>query len=143
MTTQINAHFEKQAQACDRMGSSFTARLCRLLPEILDRATATGARVLDWPGAPGEDALALRLCGGLHALVLAGKDAGLTDVYPPNAASPEALRKAVRAAIARHDERLCANLDSAPQTNEIGRAAMLLPGFLTIARETGPAARPL
>uniref|UniRef100_UPI0025F9B5B3 DUF2332 domain-containing protein n=1 Tax=uncultured Nitratireductor sp. TaxID=520953 RepID=UPI0025F9B5B3 len=26
---------------------------------------------------------------------------------------------------------------SPPQTNEIGRAAMLLPGFLTIARETG------
>ena len=137
MTTHISAHFEKQAQACDRMGSSFTAQLCRLLPEILDRETATGARVLGWPGEAGEDALALRLCGGLHALVLGGEDAALAGVYPPHAASPDELRKAVSAAIARHDERLCANLDSAPQTNEIGRSAMLLPGFLQIARETG------
>ena len=53
MTTHISAHFEKQAQACDRMGSSFTAQLCHLLPEILDRETATGARVLDWPGEAG------------------------------------------------------------------------------------------
>ncbi|MFC5586795.1 DUF2332 domain-containing protein [Nitratireductor kimnyeongensis] len=137
MTTRISAHFEKQAQACDCMGSPFTAQLCRLLSGTLDRETDTGARVLGWPGEPGEDALALRLCGGLHALVLAGADAPLAGVYPPNAASPEALQEAVSAAIAHHDERLCANLDSAPQTNEIGRSAMLMPGFLTIARETG------
>lgn len=137
MESRVSAHFEKQAVACDRMGSPFTAQLCRLLPEILDRNTQTGARVLGWPGKPGDDALALRLCGGLHGLVLAGEDAGLARVYPPDTASPDAVRTAVAAAIARHDLRLCADLDSAPQTNEIGRSAMLLPGFLAIARETG------
>ncbi|WP_299939326.1 DUF2332 family protein [uncultured Nitratireductor sp.] len=137
MESRISAHFEKQAEACDRMGSPFTAQLCRLLPEILDRNTRTGARVLDWSGAPGEDALALRLCGGLHALVLAGEDAELAGVYPPGTASRDAVGAAVAGTIARHDARLCTTLDSAPQTNEIARSAMLLPGFLTIARETG------
>jgi hypothetical protein len=37
----------------------------------------------------------------------------------------------------RHDAWLNAFLDSPPQTNETGRSAVLLPGFLTIARETG------
>ena len=40
-------------------------------------------------------------------------------------------------AIARSDERIVAGLAGAPQTNEIARSAMLLPGFLTVARETG------
>lgn len=137
MTSDIIAeHFEKQAQACDRMGSPFTARLCRLLPGVLDKETQTGQRIRSWPGDPREDALALRVCGGLHALVLSGDEA-LAAVYPRNAASDAALRAAVGDAIARHDARLFANLDSAPQTNEIARSAMLLPGFLAIARETG------
>ncbi|EKF18667.1 DUF2332 domain-containing protein [Nitratireductor pacificus] len=133
----IAGHFEKQAQACDRMGSPFTARLCRLLPDLLEADTQTGRRVLEWPGDPRGDALALRLCGGLHGLVLSGHDTVLAAAYPPNAVSETALRQAVANAIAGHDDRLCTNLDSAPQTNEIGRSAMLLPGFLAIARETG------
>ena len=133
----IAEHFEKQAQACDRMGSPFTARLCRLLPDLLDAGTRTGQRVLSWAGDPRADALALRLCGGLHALVLSGDDDALAAVYPPNAVSDAALGAGAGSAIARHDARLAANLDSAPQTNEIGRSAMLLPGFLAIARETG------
>ncbi|MCR4266941.1 DUF2332 domain-containing protein [Nitratireductor sp. ZSWI3] len=133
----ISRHFEKQARACDRMGSPFTAQLCRLLPDLLDTATATGRRVREWPGNPSEDALALRLCGGLHALVLSGEDPRLAAAYPPHLVSREALREALGGAIAVHDEQLCRTLDSAPQTNEIARSGMLLPGFLAIAREAG------
>ena len=133
----VAALFEKQAQGCDALGSPFTARLCRLLPGLLDPATATGRRVLEWPGNPQADALALRLCGGLHHLVIEGRDPALGTVYPPNHADDDALSAAVAGALERHDAALRAALDSAPQTNEIARAAMLLPGFLTIARETG------
>lgn len=136
-TTDLKAHFETQAQACDRLGSPFTARLCRLLVTLLDETTQTGRRVLDWPGNPRADALALRLCGGLHRLVLEGQDAGLEAVYPPHTAGDGALSAAVDAALRRHDATLFAALDSAPQTNEIARSAMLLPGFLTLARDTG------
>lgn len=133
----IEAHFEKQAQACEALGSPFTARLCRLLPGLLGPATATGRRVLEWPGNPQADALALRLAGGLHRLVIEGRDPALAAAYPPNHAGDGALSAAVARALKRHDAAVCAGLDSAPQTNEIARSAMLLPGFLTIARETG------
>ncbi|TYR31415.1 DUF2332 family protein [Mesorhizobium microcysteis] len=132
----IAAHFLAQADSCDRLGSPFTARLCRILVEVLDDTTATGARVANWPGEVRDDAVALRMCGGLHRLVLEGRDPGLAAVYPPHEAGDAALASAVRAAIVAHEDALLANLDSPPQTNEIGRSGMLLPGFLAIARET-------
>ncbi|MEX0954278.1 MAG: DUF2332 family protein [Rhizobiaceae bacterium] len=130
-------HFEKQAQACDSLGSPFTARLCRLLPRLLDEPTATGKRVTGWSGNPRADALALRLTGGLHALVLTGADDALKAVYPPNDADDAALAATLAGAIRRNDAYLRDFLDSPPQTNEVARAGMMLPGFLLIARETG------
>jgi len=134
----IRAHFEAQAKACDKLGSAFTARLCRALAEVLDRETETGRRILGWQGDPRDDALALRMCGGLHALVLSGADERLAGIYPPSRIDDDATLLATLAgAIARNDATLFATLANAPQTNEIARSGMLLPGFLAIARETG------
>ena len=135
MTGAISAYFENQAQTCGKMGSPFTARVLRAAISALSAKTQTMARVLHWPGDPHPDALALRLAGGFHALVLSGMDSGLAAAYPPNAADD--LESALQAAISRHDLWLSAWLDSPPQTNETGRSAVLLPGFLQIARETG------
>jgi hypothetical protein len=132
----IRQHFVHQAASCETLGSPFTARLCRALAECLDETTRTGRKVLHWARNTREDALALRFCGALHALVLAGRDAGLAAVYPPQEASGAELRAALQNAIARHDLELSASIESAPQTNEIARSAMLLPGFLEIAGET-------
>ncbi len=140
----IRDHFQKQARTCDRMGSPFTAGLLAYLAEALDRATAVGAAVLDWPGDPKADALALRLAGGLHALVLSGRDPALAAVYPGGGdgdnSGPEAFDEAVAGALERHADFLLDFLKSPPQTNEVGRSAILLGGFLTVAAETG---RPL
>lgn len=130
----IRAHFESQATACDDLGSPFTARLCRLLARILDRSTVTGMAALEWQGNPRADALALRLCGGLHGLVLSGADEDLAGVYPPAEPDDGRFSQTVEAAIRRNEEELVRALDNAPQTNEVGRSAMLLPGFLAIAR---------
>lgn len=135
--TAVRQHFETQARACDGLGSPFTAALCRALATRLDTATATGTHVLGWHGDARADALALRLCGALHALVLTSADPALAAVYPPAPLDAERLSDAAIAAISRHDARVLAFLASPPQTNETGRAAMLLPGFLLIARETG------
>lgn len=132
----IRQHFVHQAASCETLGSPFTARLCRALAECLDETTRTGRKVLNWADNTREDALALRFCGALHALVLAGRDTGLAAVYPPQDAAESDLRTALQNAIGRHDLELSESLDSAPQTNEIARSAMLLPGFLEIARET-------
>lgn len=47
---RVRSHFRLQAAACERLGSPFTARLCRLLAELLDETSRTGRRVLAWPG---------------------------------------------------------------------------------------------
>ena len=135
MTVAVADHFRKQADACEKMGSPFTAALCRILIDILDRSTATGRAVLDWPDDPVAAALALRLCGGLHALVLDDADNWLAECYPPDS-DTERLAQILAGAIGRHDARLCASLGNAPQTNEIARSAALFPGLLEISRQT-------
>jgi hypothetical protein len=85
----------------------------------------------------------LRLAGALHGLVLEGRDPGLAAVYPPHEAEDDALWAAVAAAFAAHSPALAAGLDHPPQTNETQRSAALVPGFLTVAAETGLPLAPL
>lgn len=133
----IRDHLLAQAKACDGLGSPFTANLCRALAKVLDANTRAGQTVLGWPGDARADGLALRLCGALHALVLTGASEQLALIYPPNQTSESEIAAVLPEAIARSDDQIIASLAVAPQTNEIARSAMLLPGFLTVARETG------
>lgn len=133
----VRREFAGQADGCRRMGSAFTALVCELLGERLDATSAFGARILGWPGDMRADALALRAAGGLNALARSGREPALSAVYPPNEPTREALFDAIQAAIAGHDAFLTSCLDSAPQTNEVKRCAVLLGGALIVARETG------
>ena len=130
----VREAFREQARWCERLGSPFTARLCSVLAEILDPGDAIGARVLAWPGDPGSDALALRLCGGLHALVRTGQAPALAALYPPSPSPGEAiLDEAVAVTLVEQAGALDPWLDSAPQTNEVGRSAALMSGLLVLA----------
>ena len=109
-------------------------RLCGLLGERLDRESEVGRRLLDWPGDadPFADALPLRLTGGIHSLVRRGEAPELADCYPPRPLpDEERLWAAVRPVLDHPD--LPAWLDSAPQTNEVGRSAVLMAGLLVVA----------
>ena len=114
--------------------------LRHLLGERLDRSSEIGRRVLDWPGDPGPfgDAVALRLCGGLHFLARNGGAPGARRLYPP---APLARRgRALGGAGAgpcSTTRRSAAWLDRAPQTNEVGRSAVLMSGLLVIAARFG------
>ncbi|MGA2044364.1 MAG: DUF2332 family protein [Roseiarcus sp.] len=131
------ANFGGQAEWCARNGSPFTALVCATLQERLTRNSAFGRRLLDWPGQPVADALALRACGALNMLAREGHPL-LAPVYPPNPLpTAEVFWGAAQAAIAADDARLTRLLDSAPQTNEVARSAALLPGYLEIARRAG------
>ena len=46
------ASFAEQAAYCTQLAAPFTAMLCTLLGERLDRSTRIGRSVLDWPGDP-------------------------------------------------------------------------------------------
>lgn len=129
----VRAAFAEQATWCERLGSPLTATLCRLLGERLDRETELGRRVLDWEGdpRPSGDGLPLRLCGGLHAFVRSGAPT-LAACYPPHPLPPpDALWEAI--ASLTEGDALLPWLDSAPQTNEVGRSALLYAGLLAVA----------
>jgi hypothetical protein len=135
---EVRASFAEQAFWCERLGSPFTARLCETLGGRLDRSSAVGRRALDWPGDPRAlaDALALRLCAGLHFMVRDGHAPDLAALYPP-AALPDEGALWARIAPLLDDPRLEVWLDSAPQTNEVGRSAVLMSGLLVVAARFG------
>ena len=135
----IRQSFLRQAKACAELGSPFTARLCTLAAERLTQDTTVGATVLRWPSNPDGtgDALALRLAGTLHALVRSGQAPALSAVYPTHVVDDDTLWTAIEAAMRCDEAFMLERLKSAPQTNEVRRSSALLPGFLTIAAQTG------
>jgi hypothetical protein len=130
----VRAAFRRQAAACRALGSPFTAELLDLLAMRLDTGTAVGRAVLEWPGDPVADALALRLAGALHALVLTGAPEDLVEAYPPHGpAGDDRLWQALSGALATEAAPILRFIQSPPQTNEVARSAALAGGFLTIA----------
>ncbi len=137
--SEVRAAFASQAEWCARLGSPFTSLLCRTLGERLDDSTDLGRRVLGWPGKPDalNDSVPLRLCGGLHGLVRAGKLPDLARLYPPNPLSDaERLWPALRDAMQEAEPELLPWLDLPPQTNEVARSAVLMAGLAVVATET-------
>ena len=130
--------FRAQARACSDLGSPFIARVLNIIAENLTPGLPVFDRILAWEGdpTPAGQSVPLRLVGGLHALVLSKDDTGLMAAYPPNPdPSDAALSTAILAAIATHEAILMRWLDSPPQTNEVGRSAVLIAvGQLLAAR---------
>lgn len=127
-----------QEHYCKAMAAPAYGRICAALARGLNRDSRVGTRVLDWPGEPTRDALPLRLVGGLHALVLAGKDAGLAAIFDGRVTDPDAIEAELARVLIDHDADLLPWLDGPPQTNEPGRSAALMVGLLDIARRHGP-----
>jgi hypothetical protein len=127
--------FSRQAEACRRVGSPFTAAVCDTIAEHLPSASqAPLRRMRAWLGDPQADALALRLCAGLHFLVLTGADEALVAAYAVRETDRRALWSVLEPVLVRHGEMLSSWLDSAPQTNEVARSAIIMPALLVLAR---------
>ena len=136
----VRRHFRDQAAACLQLGSPFTAMLLEMAADRLNETSVVGRAILGWPGDPKADALALRFAGSLHALVLSGASPALARAYPGAGIERDTLWPAVADALYTHEPAVLRFLESPPQTNEVARCAVLLGGFLDIARQTG---RPL
>lgn len=105
------------------------ARLMTLAADRLTPGNPVTDRMFNWPGnaAVNADNVPLRFAGALHALKLTGKALG--EVYPPNDVSDDHLWDAVTQTLADHDDTILHWLDSPPQTNEVRRAAVILPAL--------------
>lgn len=138
MEDKVLRHFRLQADACERLHSPFMAQLLRLVADNLHWDHPVFAKVRRWdPDRVKDDALALRIAGGLHALVLSGRAAELATVYPPAETSNGELLYAIKDAITAHESYLLHFLTFPPQTNEVGRSAALAAGFQVVHQETG------
>jgi hypothetical protein len=129
--------FRIQAGYCTAMAAPITARVATALGKHLTRDSATGSRVLDWPGEPVADALVLRLIGGLHALHRRGVPE-LASVFTGAVTDEAEVGALLNAVFVAHDTELLPWLDGPPQTNEAGRSAGLMTGVLHLATRYGP-----
>jgi len=129
--------FERQAGWCRNLEASFTGDVVDTLADQLRSDGPLVGLLPDWPGDPSTDAVPLRLCGALHSLVLDG-DSPLSALYPPRATTldRDALIRELNAALRTNRPFFERMLQQPPQTNEIGRSAVLLGGFAEIARST-------
>ncbi len=136
---QLPDAFNSQADACENLDSPFTAMLLRQVALNLSDDHPVGAHLHGWPSYDTfrSGAVALRLAGAMHSVVLLGLDDGLASVYPPNQVDGDTLWVAVERAMRAHPDHIIEWMKSPPQTNEIRRSNALIPGFHLIAKETG------
>ena len=80
----------------------------------------------------------LRIAGALNSLARSGRARDLAAAYPPHRVPHRATFAIVlRQVLAEHAAEIATFLEHAPQTNEVGRSAVLIGGFLEIAQRTG------
>lgn len=131
-----------QAGYCRSLGSPLYEHL---LLRAADDAAAGGPvwRLFEGRAEAPADSAPLALAGGVHRLVLSGRAPGLAPWFPSAAVAAgeepgpvdgdAAWREFLRVVEERREE-VVALLDHPIQTNEVGRSAALLGGFLEVAR---------
>jgi hypothetical protein len=125
-----------QAAWCNALGSPMYGAL---LERVAEDVKAGGPA---WRVMGGRDvkdiADPLRLLGAVHRLVLTGRAPDLARFYPSVGGSPAAgdAWPAFRSVLEEQSGAVREGLSRPVQTNEVGRCAALLGGFLLIAGET-------
>jgi hypothetical protein len=131
-----------QAEQCGRLGSPlYAGMLERAAGDLLAGGPTAGVlagHLLD--RVPS--ALALRMLGGVHALVLSGQASELAEFYPSAGGErdpgPGAERawQALRRVLAGQGDQVRGWLARPPQTNEPGRGAALIGGMRYLAAQS-------
>jgi hypothetical protein len=127
--------FRQQATACAQLGSPMYADLLsRLYDDIRDQGQ-TVALLRGHEDDPGPSALALRLLGAVHRLVLTREAPELANFYPSVGGrwDLEGAWPAFQMTVSEHETTVRELLQRPPQTNEVGRATALLGGLLVAA----------
>jgi hypothetical protein len=128
-----------QAQGCAELGSPFYASLLESAAADLE----IGGPVLDaLSGFDNEtewSVLALRLMGAVHRLVLQGRLPQLEPHYPSVGGDGDAAVAwpLFRGALREHGPEIRRSIGRGCQTNEVGRCAALLGGFLEVSHRSG------
>jgi hypothetical protein len=128
-----------QAHGCRELGSTLYAALLEHAADDLEAGGPVRQALEGFEGESGWSALALRLMGAVHRLVLTGRLPELARHYPSAGGDgdAEAAWPMFRAALAGHRDEVRTLVARPCQTNEVGRCAALIGGFLEVGRRTG------
>ena len=146
MTSPIERHrgldlddvIELQRRSCEKAGSALYAEVLAAMAADYS-AGGVVARLLD-PHADNAmaNAVPLRLLGGLHRLILDGREPALAEWFPSAGGTRRTpIAAAAIESITRHEATLAAGMTDGVQTNEVGRAASLVGAFHEVAARTG------
>jgi hypothetical protein len=127
-----------QAMWCARLGSPLYERLLGVAATDLESGGPVWKVLRDLP-VERADSAPLGLMGAVHRLVLQGRVPELSRFFPSAEGNPMAgdPRPGFLSAVEGHVEELRELVVRPIQTNEVGRSACLVGGFLLVARETG------
>lgn len=130
----IVAQFREQARACADLGSPMYAGLLDLVADDIAARGVCADILAGHQDDPGSSALALRLLGSVHRLVLGGQAPALAVFYPSvgGASDLPAGWRAFDNVLRAQPDQVRAGLDRPPQTNEVGRAGALMGGLLQV-----------
>ncbi|HUR12999.1 MAG TPA: DUF2332 domain-containing protein [Mycobacteriales bacterium] len=122
------ARFREQAAGCRSYGSALSGALLEGAADDLEAGGVVADLMAPHAGDPGGTVPALRLAGSLHRLVLQGRAPSLAAYYPSvgGTAPAEQVWPAARETVAVHLDELRGLVRRTVQTNEVGRAAVLL-----------------
>ncbi|WP_441245911.1 DUF2332 domain-containing protein [Kitasatospora sp. McL0602] len=137
------AMIDHQADACAELGSPLYAALLHRAARDVAEGGPCAEALAGYEDAPGPAAIALRLLGAVHGLVLTGRAPELAAHYPSaggsfDPAGADAAWSAFRATVAAGLPWIREWMTRPPQTNETGRANLLVTGLLRALAETGP-----
>lgn len=129
--------FRVQSAACADLGSPMYAELAARCADDIEAGGPVREVLVGHEDDPGPSALALRLLGSVHRLVLERRAGELALFYPSVGGTwePGPGWRAFRELVGTQRDLARAWLDRAPQTNEVGRAAALYGGLLHLPRE--------
>ncbi|NEA35209.1 DUF2332 domain-containing protein [Streptomyces sp. SID13031] len=129
------AAIQRQAVACEDLGSPMYADLLRRLVDDYELGGTSTAVLAGFESAPGDALIGLRLLGAVHRLVLSGQAPELAVFYPSVGGEWDAVLgwEAFDQVLAARGPELRNLLTQAPQTNEVGRSTALYGGLLRLA----------
>jgi hypothetical protein len=124
--------------ACELLGSPLWSDVNRRLAADVEVGGPTWSLLEEFAEESTEAAYPLRALGGAHRLALSGDATALAAHLPSTGGDgdPDGAWTALLALFEAPPPALVDALSRPPQTNEVGRAASLIGGFLQIAAET-------
>ncbi len=132
--SDLRSAVQAQADACAELGSPMYAALLRRMVAALGTTPPLDRVLAGHEHDPGPSALALRLLGTVHRLVLEGRARDLAPFYPSVGGStdPDAAWPALVDVLDEHRDVVRDGLERPPQTNEVGRSAALVGALLRL-----------